>query len=138
MSYFDNIQYNMQIDKILKKYQNFDQFYYNIKKIMNSTEFKTTGSGFVSNLGLSLRSFHRKIHFDNYTVHVDSGLICTTISLQEGYYRSIQCSAIVKRHSSNKSDSSNSYERCQENKKLSTDKDDTSTHPLNPSNPMSW
>lgn len=138
MSYFDDIQDNMKINQVVKKFQNFDQFYYNVKKIMNSVEFKSTGSGFISNNYLTSHSFHREIHFKNYTVYVNSGLICTSISLQKEYYRGIQCSAIVSRQSTHKSKSLSSTERSSETKSSSSDKDDSSTNPLNPCNPMSW
>lgn len=139
MSYFDSIQNNMGISKILNKYKNFDKFYYNVKKIINSTEFKNTGSGYVSNNHETAYSFHRNIKLKNVTVYVDSGFLCTSVSLTQEYYRGIQCTSIVRRHSSESNKSTSSADRISESKSLNLDKEDTSiNNPLNPSNPTSW
>lgn len=140
MSYFETVQDNMKITKILNKYKNFDKFYYNVKSIINSPEFKKSGSGFVSNNYPSAYSYHRKIQHKNVTVYVNSGFLCTSVSLYQEYYRGIQCTSIVQRHKAEKSDGLyDSTGRVSDSKSITLDKDDSSiNNPLNPSNPMSW
>lgn len=135
MNYFENVSENSISNKVLTRFKGFEQFYYNIKTIINSNEFNSTGSHYINNTNDSF-SFRRIIKNNNITVYVNSGTLCTTISLSKEYYQCIQCSSIVTRHKSNSSKSDDYV--LNRNNSISKNNDDSSyiNNPSNPSNPF--
>lgn len=140
MSYFDAVNDSVQRNKVVEKYKYFDFFYYNVKRMITSDIFKKNGRIGVVHSGCEF-NFRRKIKKGNLTIYVNSGYICTTISLQnEDYYRSVQCQHIVEsdRKRSKKNSSSGDYERRRSGTSSSRSSDDSSSmsSPSNPSNPF--
>lgn len=138
MSYFDEINEEVKRNKVVQRFKYFDLFYYNIKNMITSDIFKKNGQIGVVHSGCEF-NFKRKIKKGNMTIYINSGYICTTISMQnEMYYQSVQCSHIVEsdRKRMKKSSSSDSSTRRSERKSSSRNDDSSFNNHSNPSNPL--
>ena len=139
MSYFDDVQDNVQRNKIVKKFKYFDLFYYNIKRMITSDAFKKNGQAGVVHSGFEF-NFKRKVRKGNITIYINSGYICTTISMQnEMYYTAVQCQQIVEsdRKRAKSKSSSNDYSTRRSKTSSTKSSDDSSfNNPSNPSNPL--
>ena len=137
--FFDDVLDNIEKNNVLKRFEYFDEFYYNIKKIIKSAEFKSTGSGHIFNEGREFK-FRRIILKKNSKIYIKSGPICTTISLNERYHTCIQCKYIVDRDTKKSSKSNNIFSEYEERRssRSSNSRNDDSTYnnPSNPSNPF--